>query len=210
MVPFCRLLDALSRIPDPRRAQGQRYPLPHLLLFLVLAIMSGATSYRAMRTFIRERNATLAALYGVGLRAAPALNTLRDLLHRLDADALEAAFRHHAEGLLTAAAGDDASDDASDDAAPASRCRPVIALDGKALRQSFDRVNDRKAAHVLSAFASESALILAHMDVDDKSNEIPAVEAMIRSLGLSGVIFTVDAMHCQKKLSRPRPTPAMP
>jgi hypothetical protein len=202
MVPFGRLLDALSEIPDPRRAQGQRYPLPHLLLFIVLAIMSGATSYRAMRTFIRERNATLAALYGVGLRAVPALNTVRDLLHRLDADDLEAVFRHHAEGLVTAAA--------SDDAAPASRCRPVIALDGKALRQSFDRVSDRKAAHVLSAFASESALILAHMDVDDKSNEIPAVEAMIRSLGLSGVIFTVDAMHCQKKHSRPRPTPAMP
>lgn len=206
MVPFGRLLDALSQIPDPRRAQGQRYPLPHLLLFLVLAIMSGATSYRAMRTFIRERNATLAALYGVGLRAVPALNTVRDLLHRLDADALEAVFRHHAEGLVTAAA----SDDASDDAAPAPRSRPVIALDGKALRQSFDRVNDRKAAHVLSAFASDSALILAHMEVDDKSNEIPAVEAMIRSLGLSGVIFTVDAMHCQKKHSRPRPTPAMP
>ena len=202
MVPFGRLLDALRQSPDPRRAQGQRYPLPHLLLFLVLAIMSGATSYRAMRTFIRERNATLEALYGVGLRAVPAVNTLRDLLHRLDADGLETVFRHHAEGLVTAASGDDP--------APAFRCRPVIALDGKTLRQSFDRVSDRKAAHVLSAFASESALILAHMDVDDKSNEIPAVEAMIRSLGLSGVIFTVDAMHCQKKHSRPQPTPAMP
>ncbi len=37
MVPFAPLLAALEPIPDPRRAQGKRYPLPHLLLFSILA-----------------------------------------------------------------------------------------------------------------------------------------------------------------------------
>lgn len=35
MVPFFRLLSALRDIPDPRRAQGKRYPLDYLLLFIV-------------------------------------------------------------------------------------------------------------------------------------------------------------------------------
>jgi predicted transposase YbfD/YdcC len=34
--------------------------------------------------------------------------------------------------------------------------------------------------------------------VDEKSNEIPAVQALIATLGLSGRVFTLDAMHCQK------------
>src|SRR4051812_31951928 len=31
---------------DPRRPQGQRYSLSHLLLFSVLAVLAGATSYQ--------------------------------------------------------------------------------------------------------------------------------------------------------------------
>lgn len=190
MVPFARLLDALRQVPDPRRTQGLRYPLPHLLLFAVLAILRGATSYRSIRTFIGERNAMRQELFAVGLTSVPAVNTLRDVLHKLDADALEAAFRRHAEALLLAPS----------DPAPAAapRRRPVLALDGKTLRHSFDHLNDRQAAQVLSAFAGEHALILGHLEIDDTSNAIPAVEAMIRRLGVSGVIFTVDAMHCQK------------
>jgi hypothetical protein len=78
--------------------------------------------------------------------------------------------------------------------------RPVIALDGKTLRGSFDHINDRRAAQTLTAFASGSAIVLAHTEIKDKSNEIPAAQQMIRDLGLSGVVFTADAMHCQKNL----------
>ena len=78
--------------------------------------------------------------------------------------------------------------------------QPVIALDGKTLRGSFDHFNDRKAAQTLTAFASAAAIVLAHIEIDDKSNEIPAAQQMIRELGLTGVVFTADAMHCQKNL----------
>jgi len=40
MVPFSNLLAALAAVPDPRRAQGKRYPLPYLLMFTVLALLS--------------------------------------------------------------------------------------------------------------------------------------------------------------------------
>jgi hypothetical protein len=74
---------------------------------------------------------------------------------------------------------------------------PIIALDGKTLRGSVDRFNDRKAAHILSAFATENAILLAHAEVDDKTNEIPCVQALIRELGLAGVLYTGDGMQCQ-------------
>lgn len=133
MVPFARLLEALTEVPDPRRAAGLRSPLPHLLLFMVLAILSGATSYRTIQIFMRERNGLLQERFGVGLRTVPAINTLRNLLHALDAAALEGALRRHAEALLLAATDPTPSDPAPAVAAPAvaPRRRPVIALDGK-------------------------------------------------------------------------------
>ena len=45
--------------------------------------------------------------------------------------------------------------------------------------------------------------------VDEKSKEISAVQALIATLGLSGRVFTLDVMHCQKKTFEPPATPAM-
>jgi DDE_Tnp_1-associated len=81
MVPFSRLLTALRDVADPRRAQGKRYPLPYLLLFTVLALMSGARSYRGIITFLGERRELLNQHFGVALQRAPAVNTLRTVLH---------------------------------------------------------------------------------------------------------------------------------
>ena len=185
MVPFCRLLDALGEVPDPRRAEVKRYPLAPLLLFTVLALLSGATSYRRIIIFLDQRRLALNAVFGVALRRAPSVNTLRSVLQELDGEALEQAFRRHAEGLLPAAE-------------PGRMA--VVALDDKTLKGSFDHLNDRKAAQALSAFASDAAILLAHSEIDIKSNEIPAAQRMIAELGLTGVLFTADALHCQKNI----------
>jgi hypothetical protein len=183
MVPFAGLLAALDRIPDPRRRQGRRYGLAHLLLFSVLAVLAGATSYRRIRLFIGVHRERLNATFGARFRRAPAVNTLRALLHALDPAELEAAFRRHAEQL--------------GGAAPPGR--RVVALDGKTLRGSFDHLDDRAAAQVLSAFAGEAALILAHQEIAE-GDEVAAAQALIERLGLRGVLFTADALHCQKNV----------
>ena len=190
MVPFADLLAALEEIPDPRRRRGRRYPLAHLLLFSVLAVLAGATSYRGILTFIGVHRERLNATFGSRFRRAPAVNTLRSLFQALDPAELEAAFRKHARAL--------------GEKAPASGPR-VIALDGKTLKRSFDHLNDKAAAHVLSAFVGETALILAHQEVRDAPDEVPAVQALIGDLGVRGVLFTADALHCQKNLRERRP-----
>ncbi len=76
MVPFSRLFEALNEIPDPRRAEGKRYPLAPLLLFTILALLSGAQSYRGILTFLKHRRETLNAVFGTHWKRAPALNTL--------------------------------------------------------------------------------------------------------------------------------------
>jgi DDE_Tnp_1-associated len=186
MMPFAALLSALEAIPDPRRRQGRRYSLAPLLLFSVLAVLAGATSYRGILVFIRLHRERLNLIFGAGLRRAPAVNTLRYLFQALDPAALERAFRGHARHLC-------------ERELPPSEPY-VIALDGKTLRRSFDHLNDRAAAHVLSAFASDAALILAHQEVPAAADEIAAVQILIDALGVHGVLFTADALHSQKNL----------
>jgi DDE family transposase len=178
------LLAALEPIPDPRRAQGKRYPLPHLLLFSVLAVLAGATCYRGIITFLSVHRDRLNRVFGTRLRRAPAVNTLRALVLALDPAEVEAACRRHTQHL---------------DRAHADGPR-AVALDGKTRRRRFDRLHDRAAAPVLGAFAADAALIRGHQEVPDAPGEVQAAQAMIRDLGLQGVIFTADALHCQKNV----------
>jgi hypothetical protein len=78
--------------------------------------------------------------------------------------------------------------------------RTPIALDGKTLRGSFDRFQDQKALQILSALTTDRTLILGHILIDgaDKSHELPAARQLIEELGLSGQLFTLDVLHCQK------------
>src|SRR3954453_9345508 len=96
LMPFGSLLAALEGIHDPRRPQGQRYSMSHLLLFAVLA---GATSYQKIITFIAVQRDRLNTTFGTGFGRAPAVNTLRSLFLALERDDLEAAFRRHAQEL---------------------------------------------------------------------------------------------------------------
>ena len=189
------LLSFFAEVPDPRRGQGKMYPLAPILLFTVLAMLSGAVSYRQVHAFIKAHLDRLNAAFDLSLRRAPAYSSVRFILRGLDGAALESAFRRHAATL--GAGGIEAGYTAA---------KPVcVAIDGKTLRGSFDAFNDRKAAHLMSAFAHDDQIILAHLAIDEKSNEIPAVQDLITTLGqelggLSGRLFTVDAMHAQKNL----------
>jgi hypothetical protein len=181
-------LNLLSQIPDPRRAQGKKWQLGPVLLSTILAILSGATSYRKVHRFIEAHRERFNEAFGFGWKAAPAYSAVRTILRGLDGAEVERVFRAHGAALSGGEPGEDVE------------TMPVVAIDGKTLRHSFDAFNDRKAAHVLSAFAADDALILGHLEVDEKSNEIPAARAMIEALALAGRLFTVDAMHCQKNI----------
>jgi hypothetical protein len=76
-----------------------------------------------------------------------------------------------------------------------------IAIDGKTLRGSLDRFADQAAVQWISAFATDAKVVLGHVELSggDKGGEIAAAQELIQTLGLTGKLFTFDALHCQKK-----------
>src|SRR5208282_1927480 len=153
-------------------------------LFSILAVVTGCNSYRGIVTFIDVHRRKLNVAFGLKWRRAPAHTAIRYILQGLDPAEVETVFRQHAARLQ---------------AACATPGQASIALDGKTLRGSFDNFNDRTAAQVLSAFATDTSLVLAHVDIAEKSNEIPAAQTLLAELGVQdGAIVTLDAIHCQK------------
>ena len=77
----------------------------------------------------------------------------------------------------------------------------VVAVDGKTLRGSHDRAAGTAALHLVSAWATESGLVLGQVATDAKSNEITAIPALLRLLDLEGATVTIDAMGCQTAIA---------
>ena len=181
------LKECLATVSDPRRAQGKRYDLVHALLYCVLAVASGATSYRKIHLFIDTHWERLNEAFGSAWKRAPAYTGIRKILQGLDAAELEQAMRLMAEEQLC-------------DAPEAPAQRALVAMDGKTLRGSLDQFEDRKAAQVLSALAVHERLVLGHVLIESKgkNHEIPSVQRLIEELDLVGCIFTLDALHLQK------------
>ena len=180
------LLEILREIPDHRRAEGKRFDLATVLLYSILAMVAGANSYRQMHEFIRIHRQLLNGAFGLEMRYSPSYTGLRLILRGVDPAALETGFRRHASAIA---------------APPATEGLTAIAIDGKTLRGSFDAFCDRKAAHMMSALRHADQIVLAHLMVAEKSNEIPAAPELIEALGETGCVFTLDAEHCQKNRS---------
>jgi predicted transposase YbfD/YdcC len=78
----------------------------------------------------------------------------------------------------------------------------AIALDGKTLRGS--KKQGAPGTPLLAALAHHVGVTLAQHAVDDKTNEITAVETLLRQLVLEGRIVTMDALLTQRHVAQTR------
>jgi predicted transposase YbfD/YdcC len=178
------LIEMLSCVTDCRRGQAKRYHLANILMFCILGFLCGAKSYKGLCSFIEERFALLQAAFPSTMTRAPAPSTLWRIVSLVEGAALEAVFRRHAVSQHAALGGGRGE---------------VVAHDGKSLRGSYDTASETKMSQLLRAFAVGTRIILGHVAIMVKSNEIPAMQALVRELGLAEVLCTADAMHCQIK-----------
>ncbi|MFL5280723.1 MAG: ISAs1 family transposase [Rhodopila sp.] len=174
----------LACVTDSRREQAKRYGLANILLFCIFGFLCGAKSYKTLCSFIEERFVLLQAAFPSKMKRAPAPSTLWRIIGLVDGGTLEAVFRRHAMSQHAALGGGPGE---------------VVAHDGKSLKGSYDTAGDKKMSQLLRAFAVGTNIILGHVAIMVKSNEIPAMQALVRELGLSEVLCTADAMHCQLK-----------
>jgi hypothetical protein len=69
----------------------------------------------------------------------------------------------------------------------------VIAIDGKTMKQSYDRNQSQKQLHIVSAWSASHQLVLGQKKVNKKSNEVTAIPALLELLEMEESIITIDA-----------------
>jgi predicted transposase YbfD/YdcC len=191
------LLQCLAAVPDQRSPRGVRHRLVYVLALAAAAVLGGATSLLAVGEWAADAPAgTLAALGGrpdrlTGRCPVPNEATIRRVLARVDGDALDRAV---SRWLATRR-----PEPAAPRGAGAKRRRRLraLAVDGKSLRGAA-RANGRKI-HLLTAVDHASGLVLAQLDVGEKTGEITCFKPLLDSVeDLHGAVVTSDALHTQR------------
>lgn len=82
---------------------------------------------------------------------------------------------------------------------PESAEQLTISLDGKTVCSTTKMDSSKSPLHIISAQVCELGITLAQRGVDVKSNEIPAVQELLKELNIKGQMIVADALNCQKE-----------
>lgn len=176
------LLQAFATLPDPRKSRNQIYPLLDIISVAVIGILCSGNDWVHI---IKWANAYKSWFQSVGLcfNGVPSHDTIGRFFRLVDPKAFESCFVKWTQTLVNTIQG-------------------VIAVDGKTICNSGNSFKEKKATHIVTAFAAENDIILGQLKTEEKSNEITAIPKLLNTLRLKGCIVTTDAMGCQTEIAK--------
>ena len=179
---YAQISSYFNTLEDPRRTiKGNiHYPLIEILFLTISAAVSGANDWVAVEVFGEAKLDWLRGFYPYK-NGTPSHDTLGRFFNKLCPQAFEECFREWIKSL------------------PFDYKDTVVAIDGKTARGSYS--DNKKALHIVSAYATENGLCLGQIKTEEKSNEITAIPKLLNLIEVKGAIVTIDAMGCQKDIA---------
>jgi predicted transposase YbfD/YdcC len=209
------LRERLAQVPDPRSPRGLRHSLLSILLITICGVAAEKNFYTTIEAWARDAPAHVLAAFGVRFdpftarHLCPDESTLRDVLARVDPDALTAAGRDYLSDLSEGRARTrtevpderEARRARTAPADPEATGKPVgYAADGKRLAGAKRR--DGTHVNLLSLVRHGDGVTLAQREINAKSNEIPEATRLLADVDVSGGVVTLDALHTQRKTAQ--------
>lgn len=175
-------LQHFATLNDPRIERTKDHLLIDIIAIAILAVISGSEGWVAIETYGKAKYEWLKEFLELP-NGIPSHDTFSRVFSRIEPEEFQQCFLSWVNSITKKLGVD------------------VIAIDGKTLKQSYDRNKKQKALHIVSAWANTHQLILGQQKVDKKSNEITAIPALLKMLSIEGSIITIDAMGCQKEIA---------
>ncbi|MGQ9687118.1 MAG: ISAs1 family transposase [Thiobacillaceae bacterium] len=170
-------------LKDPRIDRCKRHQLLDILAIAICAVICSTDDGTEVEAFGKAKLAWFKTFLDLP-NGIPSHDTFGRVFARLDPIPFEACFLRWIRALA--------------ELLPAE----VVAVDGKELRRSADRVAGKAAICLVSAWASSQHVVLGQIKVDEKSNEITAIPNLLDALSLEGTVVTIDAAGCQTAIAR--------
>jgi len=176
------MLEHFSTLKDPRIERKKLHQLTDIIFLAISAVLSGADGWEAIAEFGQNKLDWLRRFVPLA-NGVPSHDCIAYVISRLPAKEFQSCFISWTNEIKE------------------KTDIEVIAVDGKTVRGSHDRKNNKNPLHMVSAWGCANQLVFGQEATEEKSNEITAIPKLLSLLELKGSIITIDAMGCQRDIA---------
>jgi predicted transposase YbfD/YdcC len=176
------ITDYFETLTDPRDTRKIRHLLTDIIGLSLIAVVSGCDSYDDIEIFGESKEEWLRNYLQLP-NGIPSHDTIERIFESLNPVEFKVCFQNWVAATFDL------------------KEEYFLHIDGKSNRRSFDSYHGKKMLHSVNVFAGKNRLSLAQYKVDEKSNEITAIQPLLESLDIKGQTVTIDAMGCQKEIA---------
>lgn len=177
------IMGYFSVIEDPRVDRRKRHLLIDIIVIAVLGAICGAESWVEIADFGEIREEWLRIILKLP-NGIPSHDTFGRVFSMISPVGFQRSFIEWISSICKVSDGE------------------IIAIDGKTLRHSYSKEDNKGAIHMVSAWANENGVVLGQIKTKEKSNEITAIPKLLEVLDIKDCIVTIDAMGCQKEIAK--------
>jgi predicted transposase YbfD/YdcC len=182
MQNYLNINELFENIPEHRQLGKVFHSLQNIIFITVTAVISGAEHWDEIEDFGNAKIEWLKKYIDL-THGIPSHDTFSRFFQSLKPQIFQKAFTIWVSSIVENLGGD------------------FIAIDGKTLRRSYDKNNNKMAIHMVSAWSNKNDLVLGQLKTAEKSNEITAIPELVKAIDIENSIVTIDAMGTQKKIA---------
>ncbi len=177
-----KLIKVLNRIPDIRQQSKVLHSLVDIVFIAIVATVAGADDWESMQFFAQD-NIDWFRKYIPLTNGVPSHDTIERVFKQINPKIFMKCFMEWTQLVANIFK------------------KGIIAIDGKTMCSTYDLATGKKALHIVSAWFSETDMVLGQVKTTEKSNEITAIPELLDILDIAGHIVTIDAMGTQKDIA---------
>lgn len=176
------IISHFSKLTDPRTKEHKKvHKLTDIIFITIAAVISGAEDWNDIEEYGEQKEDWLKTILELP-SGIPSHDTFNRVFSLIDSAELQKYFIDWVQSIAKITDGQ------------------IISIDGKRMCNSGE--GGKKAIiHMVSAWSNINSMVLGQLKVNDKSNEITAIPALLDLLMIKGCWITIDAMGCQKDIA---------
>ena len=172
-----------EELSDSRQQLKIKYKLVEVVVMAIIAVTVGAEEHWSeIAMYCKAKQDILKKTYHLELEnGTPTEDTFQRIFAIIKPKEFEKCFTKWVKSVIDV------------------KEKEIVSVDGKTLRGTQDKEDNRNVIHMVSACASHAGVGLGQTLVNEKSNEIQAVSELLDCIHVKDCIITSDEMSCQKK-----------
>lgn len=177
-----KIIEYFENLETTAEYDGYYYNVGEAVAIVIMGLLCGLENTSKIHQWAASEKVSAFLNEKFGISKIPCYYWLLCLLKMIKPDSMNRCFMEWISSIL-----------------PEDRNDTVISLDGKTIRSTAKKESMKNPLHIISAQIAGTGMTLAQKTVENKSNEIPAVQKLLEEMDIAGCMIVADALNCQKK-----------